>query len=122
MSGRANAPHAWYNCAMRARFALLLLCLTAAGPLPDELADGGSARVVAVVDGDTVRLDDGRELRLVGIQVTTRFAVFHPGSFSTQKSHMNPVIPPQNIFTLFHRAPRRIFCLVTPMSPQDSWA
>ncbi len=68
MSGRANAPHAWYNCAMRARFALLLLCLTAAGPLPDELADGGSARVVAVVDGDTVRLDDGRELRLVGIQ------------------------------------------------------
>ncbi len=69
---------------MRARFVPLLLCLAAAAPMPDDLADGGSARVVAVVDGDTVRLDDGRELRLVGIQVTTRFTAFHPGSFSTQ--------------------------------------
>jgi len=35
---------------------------------PDILADGGQARVAAVVDGDTVVLDDGREVRMVGIQ------------------------------------------------------
>ena len=35
---------------------------------PDILADGGPARVAAVVDGDTVVLDDGRQVRLVGIQ------------------------------------------------------
>lgn len=39
---------------------------SAAGP--DDLRDGGSARVIAVVDGDTVALDDGREVRFVGIQ------------------------------------------------------
>lgn len=35
---------------------------------PDELHDGGSARVTTVIDGDTVILDDGRQVRLVGIQ------------------------------------------------------
>lgn len=34
----------------------------------DVLADGGTARVVAVIDGDTVILDNAREVRLVGIQ------------------------------------------------------
>ena len=54
--------------------ALLWLCLLvwtsvpaqAAGP--DRLADGGVARVVSVTDGDTVVLDDGRQVRFVGIQ------------------------------------------------------
>jgi endonuclease YncB( thermonuclease family) len=36
--------------------------------LPAGLMPGGSGRVVEVVDGDTVRLADGREVRLVGIQ------------------------------------------------------
>lgn len=36
--------------------------------LPVGLAPGGSGRVVEVVDGDTVVLADGREVRLVGIQ------------------------------------------------------
>lgn len=35
---------------------------------PADLPDGGSAVVVSVVDGDTVALDDGREVRFVGIQ------------------------------------------------------
>jgi len=35
---------------------------------PGDLPDGGQARVVAVVDGDTVVLDDTRQVRLVGIQ------------------------------------------------------
>ena len=35
---------------------------------PEDLRPGGSALVVEVIDGDTVRLDDGREIRLVGIQ------------------------------------------------------
>ncbi len=36
--------------------------------LPDDLTWGGSARVVEVIDGDTVVLDNGEEIRLVGIQ------------------------------------------------------
>ena len=40
----------------------------AAAPLPPPLADGGTATVAGVIDGDTVRLDDGRQVRLVGIQ------------------------------------------------------
>jgi len=41
---------------------------TANAQMPDALQNGGTARVVAVVDGDTVILDDAREVRLVGIQ------------------------------------------------------
>ena len=37
-------------------------------PTSRELAKGSSARVVEVIDGDTVVLDDGKEVRLVGIQ------------------------------------------------------
>ncbi|MGF1627675.1 MAG: thermonuclease family protein [Alphaproteobacteria bacterium] len=37
-------------------------------PLPAPLEAGGEAEVMAVIDGDTVVLDDGREVRLVGIQ------------------------------------------------------
>ena len=59
---------------MRPVFALLLgICLFAppappAAALMTGLAPGGSARVVGVIDGDTVVLDDGREVRLVGTQ------------------------------------------------------
>jgi endonuclease YncB( thermonuclease family) len=35
---------------------------------PETLQDGGRARVISVVDGDTVVLTDGRQVRLVGIQ------------------------------------------------------
>ena len=53
--------------------AWLALALPAAIPisaaeLPQGLVAGGAGRVVEVVDGDTVVLDDGREVRLVGIQ------------------------------------------------------
>ncbi|MEZ5670210.1 MAG: thermonuclease family protein [Alphaproteobacteria bacterium] len=51
--------------------ALLLLLLPAAAPaqvVPAALEPGGTARVVEVIDGDTVVLDDGREVRLVGTQ------------------------------------------------------
>jgi endonuclease YncB( thermonuclease family) len=34
----------------------------------EELAPGPSARAVEVIDGDTLVLDDGRQVRLVGIQ------------------------------------------------------
>ncbi len=91
-------------------------------PLPPGLVAAETERVVEIVDGDTLVLADGRQVRLVGIQVTTRFAAFHLSSFSTQKLRTNPVIPPQNTFTLFRRAPRRIFYLVAPMSPRNSWA
>jgi endonuclease YncB( thermonuclease family) len=57
---------------------LLLLLLLAAVPaaraaadairLPDGLKAGGSAVAVSVVDGDTLVLDDGKQVRLVGIQ------------------------------------------------------
>lgn len=39
-----------------------------AAELPDGLVADGSARVVEVIDGDTVVLDDGSEVRLVGLQ------------------------------------------------------
>lgn len=37
-------------------------------PLRDRLEPGQTATVIEVVDGDTVRLDNGRQVRLVGIQ------------------------------------------------------
>ncbi len=37
-------------------------------PLPAGLSDGGTASAVEIVDGDTIVLDDGRQVRLVGIQ------------------------------------------------------
>jgi endonuclease YncB( thermonuclease family) len=52
---------------VRRLFAILLLLL----PSPafgDGLEAGETGRVVAVVDGDTLRLDSGIEVRLVGIQ------------------------------------------------------
>lgn len=49
--------------------ALLLVFLALAAPaLAEPLAAGGSGHVVEVVDGDTVMLDDGVEVRMVGIQ------------------------------------------------------
>lgn len=52
--------------------AALVLALVATGAAhalpPDDLEPGRSARVAAVVDGDTVTLDGGSEVRLVGIQ------------------------------------------------------
>ena len=53
--------------------ASLALALSAASPaiaveLPQGLVPGGAGRVVEVIDGDTVILEDGREVRLVGIQ------------------------------------------------------
>jgi endonuclease YncB( thermonuclease family) len=51
------------------RFAVLFLVLFVAGPAwPAALTRDGSGRVAAIVDGDTLILDDGREIRLVGIQ------------------------------------------------------
>jgi micrococcal nuclease len=50
---------------------ILAVTLTPAFPqtLPAGLeAEGGAAKVVEVVDGDTVRLADGRQVRLVGTQ------------------------------------------------------
>lgn len=59
--------------ARRARLSVGLLLIVAAlhGRVPalaSTLADGGAALVVEVVDGDTLLLDDGRQVRLVGIQ------------------------------------------------------
>lgn len=48
--------------------ALLLAPATAPAAGPTDLEPGGSARVTDIVDGDTVALDDGREVRFVGIQ------------------------------------------------------
>lgn len=52
---------------------LLILCVLAltaspAGADPTTLRAAGSHRVVEVVDGDTVRLDSGAQVRLVGTQ------------------------------------------------------
>ena len=47
---------------------LLLAAATSAQAGPEALRLGGKAKVVEVVDGDTLRLDDGTQVRLVGIQ------------------------------------------------------
>jgi len=57
----------------------LLILLFALGPpamaaaadpirLPDGLKPAGNAKAVEVIDGDTLALDDGRQVRLVGLQ------------------------------------------------------
>lgn len=48
--------------------ALALLFIGAPAAARDALDAGGRARVAGVIDGDTVVLADGREVRLVGIQ------------------------------------------------------
>jgi micrococcal nuclease len=52
--------------------ALLLVAAAPAAPAaaagPDDLHEGGDGTVIMVTDGDTVTLDDGREVRFVGIQ------------------------------------------------------
>lgn len=75
MTPRASPYPGIRSAAMRAAIFLLLLgfglgAMAPAGAetLADGLAPGGSAGVVQVVDGDTLVLDDGREVRLVGIQ------------------------------------------------------
>jgi micrococcal nuclease len=46
-----------------------LLLVTFAGPVAAAaLENGGSGRAVEIVDGDTLLLEDGRQVRLVGIQ------------------------------------------------------
>jgi len=55
---------------MKCIFLFLLIWLFAIPAFADDarLAPGGSAIVTEIVDGDTLLLDDGREVRLVGIQ------------------------------------------------------
>ncbi len=54
---------------MRCLYSLLLLAWSAAAwAATGALEQGDAARVVAVIDGDTVALDSGAEVRLVGIQ------------------------------------------------------
>lgn len=52
-------------------FTFVLVVLMTAVPAwagPEALRDGGTARVTSVVDGDTLVLNDGRRVRLVGLQ------------------------------------------------------
>ena len=48
-----------------------------------EIAETES--VVEIIDGDTLVLADGRQVRLVGLQMIDGFIVFHSGSLSTPK-------------------------------------
>ncbi len=48
--------------------ALFALAAAEARGAPAALTDGGSAAVASVVDGDTIMLKDGSQVRLVGIQ------------------------------------------------------
>lgn len=65
-----------YTAAMRYILSLFLLLLISAGaaakepviPLPGGLTASETATVVEVVDGDTVVLNTGKEVRLVGLQ------------------------------------------------------
>ncbi len=48
--------------------------------------------VVEIVDGDTLVLADGRQVRLVGLQMPDGFIAFHSGSPGTPKPRMNTPI------------------------------
>lgn len=48
--------------------ALLLLAAMPLAAAPAKLADGGAGEVASIVDGDTLVLRDGTQVRLVGIQ------------------------------------------------------
>lgn len=53
---------------LRVVFCLCLAAFPAQANGPETLPYGGEVTVVSAVDGDTVVLDDGRQVRLVGIQ------------------------------------------------------
>ena len=55
-----------FHCALA--IALFALAATEVSGAPAGLTDGGSAAVASVVDGDTIVLKDGSQVRLVGIQ------------------------------------------------------
>ena len=57
-----------------------------------EIAETES--VVEIVDGDTLVLADGRQVRLVGLQMTDGFKAIQPGSSSTPIPPTNARIPP----------------------------
>ena len=78
---RGPGRGARYTRAMVRRAALLLLALVlpgaaaageAAVPLPAGLVPDGEARVVAVIDGATLELDDSETVRLAGIEAPER--------------------------------------------------
>ncbi|OHC74391.1 MAG: nuclease (SNase) [Rhodospirillales bacterium RIFCSPLOWO2_12_FULL_58_28] len=47
---------------------LVFVLLLSGGAGAETLTSGGAARVTEIIDGDTITLDDGRQVRLVGIQ------------------------------------------------------
>lgn len=51
--------------------AFLLVAIHAASATPCQFESQGEGRVAAIVDARSVRLDDGREIRLAGIEPTT---------------------------------------------------
>ena len=58
--------------------AVLALWLAAPPAVAAALTGGGAARVVEVVDGDTVVLATGEQVRMVGIQAPQpNFRLFH---------------------------------------------
>ncbi len=63
-------------------------------PVPPGLVAAETERVVEIVDGDTLVLAGGRQVRLVGIQMTTRFVAFHLGSSTGLEARMKPCILP----------------------------
>ncbi len=72
---------------------LVLLWPSAAAPAESlKLIPEERARAVRIVDGDTLVLADRRQVRLVGIQVTTRFVAFHLGSSASLEARMKPYI------------------------------
>jgi len=53
--------------------ALLLLLISCAAPLPcNHPITTSGERVICVIDGDTVRLDDGKSVRFIGIDTPER--------------------------------------------------
>ena len=55
-------------CAVMIVFPAVILAFTTLAGQQKGFESGGSATVVEIVDGDTLRLDTGKQVRLIGLQ------------------------------------------------------
>ena len=83
---------------------LVLICPAGAALAAGELVAGASGLVVEVVDGDTVVLEDGTEVRLVGIQAPQpNFRLFHK-MLGVRVGRITTRLPPNHFDRAFFSA------------------
>jgi hypothetical protein len=82
----------------------LVVWLAAPAAAAAELAAGGTARVVEVVDGDTVVLDTGERVRMVGIQAPQPNFSLKDSALGQQMARIATRLPPNHSDRAFFSA------------------